>query len=79
MNIQDGSTMTPAEEAAWVEAMRAGGQRAYQAANGTAGEWRLPVRRPSRDPFSSPNVRDPKSVSPSSVDAIVDALMGLRR
>ena len=74
-------TMTDTEEAAWVEAMKAGGQRAYVIANGDQAP--AYARGGSYDPFSSAKPR--KSQSPSvpdpraSLDAIVDALMGLRR
>lgn len=63
MNQTDGPTMTPEEEAAWVDAMRAGGQRAYEAANGARGEYR-PIPR-------KPRVQNNQ--------AVVDALMAMKR
>ena len=74
-------TMSEAEEAEWVASMRAGGQRAYVIANGDQAP--AYAKGGSYDPFSSAKPR--KSQSPSvpdpraSLDAIVDALMGLRR
>ena len=74
-------TMTEAEEAEWVAAMKQGGQRAYEIANGDqapayakGGSYDPSLVAKSRK-SQSPSVPDPKA----PLASVVDALMAMRR
>jgi len=69
------NTMNEAEIEEWTAAMRAGGQRAYEIANGdqapayaNAKQAQPAARREQRDPSSSATSRKAKNTSPSVVD-----------
>ncbi len=83
------NTMTEAEIAEWTEAMRAGGQRAYEIANGDQAPAYANAKQ--YDPSSSATPRKAKNTSPSVPDPkavamavaartnLIDALVAMRR